>query len=75
VALEAHSLYIQIQFVPYSKHTAVHYKDTLISCTINRTQHINTLYGQEANIPNFKTRGTMVNHCILRGFNNHIVSI
>jgi hypothetical protein len=49
-------------FVPRSKQTAVHYKDTLISCTTNSTQHINRLYGQRAKMPNVKTRGTRGNH-------------
>lgn len=75
VPLEAHSLYIEIQFVPHSKQTAVHYKDTLISCTINSIQHVNRLYGQETKIPIVKTRGTKVNHYILKCLNNHIVSI
>ena len=75
VQLETHSLHKQIQFLPRSKQIVVHYKDTLILCTINNAQHINRLYGQEAKIPNVKTRGTRVNHCILKCLNSHIVGI
>jgi hypothetical protein len=72
-------LYLNIQFVPHSKHSPVIKTNQLRLCKENRglcseihTKHINTLCGQNVEFLNVKPGGTYSNHWDLKFCNSHI---